>query len=105
MKIINWELERGQIILYSVKKIEVISLTALEYKAFKKLKNGKLQRTQDLLRTMYDYKTKLDRDNTNLKGLIWRLNTKIKPIGHIDSRYKWGYIFNAKIGERKDGEK
>lgn len=104
MKILYWELEAGQLILYSEKKMDSIKLTPLEYKIFKRLKSGKLRSKTDLIVSIYDYKASSEGDSNNLKAIVWRLNKKIKPIGHIESLYGWGYKLNANIGERKNVE-
>lgn len=105
MRRIYWELDEGQIVIYRDKKIvQSIKLTRQEYKTFKKMKDGKLYSKHALIYHIYNYQKLRDGDENNLKALIWRINRKIEPIGHIDNHYAWGYQLRFSIGEKEKQE-
>ena len=100
MKIKDWELEVGEIILYTGKSIETIKLTPLEYKAFKYYKDCELHTWSEGIRNLYRERRDTKKNRNNLKEIIHRTNLKIKPIGRIENRAGFGHKFIAEIGEK-----
>lgn len=90
MEILDWELEKQEISIYTGNRIKYIPLTPLEYRAFKLYRDEILHEDSKAIKLIYGKKKSCQ---NNLKEIIARLNGKIKPIGRIHRYYCTGYKF------------